>query len=67
MGGARVHAQPVADKARGRGGVLECINRVVNGTLERIFEALGRFIGRRPVLVIVGATHCRRCGACCAY
>ena len=36
-----------------RGGFLDTINRAINGTLERVFESLGRLIGARPVIVIV--------------
>lgn len=45
---------PVAQAARGN--FLETINRAINGTMERIFEALGRLIGRRPVMVIIGTS-----------
>lgn len=38
-----------------RTGFLNTINRAINGTLERIFESLGRLIAARPVLVIIGA------------
>lgn len=37
------------------GGCLNAFNRIVNGTLERVFDALGRFIGRRAILVIVAS------------
>lgn len=30
------------------------VNNAINGALERMFEALGRLVGRRPVVVIVG-------------
>lgn len=33
-------------------GFLYNLNRAVNGTLERAFDALGRFIARRPFVVI---------------
>ena len=34
-------------------GLLHKFNRAVNGSLERVFTALGRFIARRPIVVIV--------------
>eukprot|EP00892_Ulva_mutabilis_P011135 jgi/Ulvmu1/8394/UM042_0101.1 len=37
----------------GREGCLSGINRAINGTFEKIFDGLGRFIGRRPTVVIV--------------
>ena len=46
-----------ADKApQKRGGFLDTINRAINGTLERIFEYLGRLVGARPVVVIIRAS-----------
>lgn len=37
----------------GREGCLSGINKAINGTFERIFDGLGRFIARRPIVVIV--------------
>lgn len=31
---------------------MDYFHRIVNGTLERLFDALGRFISRRATLVI---------------
>eukprot|EP00892_Ulva_mutabilis_P011134 jgi/Ulvmu1/8393/UM042_0100.1 len=42
-----------SQSASGREGCLSGINRAINGTFERIFDALGRFTGRRPVVVLV--------------
>lgn len=36
----------------GREGCLSGINKAINGTFERIFDGLGRFIARRPIVVI---------------
>lgn len=40
-------------KNSGREGCLSGINKAINGTFERIFDGLGRFIARRPIIVIV--------------
>lgn len=42
-----------AKSTNGREGCLSGINRAINGTFERIFDALGRFIGRRPIVVLI--------------
>lgn len=34
--------------------ILYSVNRAINGAMERAFEALGRLVGRCPVLVILG-------------
>lgn len=36
----------------GREGCLSGINKAINGTFEKIFDGLGRFIARRPIVVI---------------
>jgi hypothetical protein len=36
-----------------RSGLMATINKAINGTMERMLEKLGRFIGRRPWLTIV--------------
>lgn len=48
--------QPDEDKLKPapKTSVVGKINKAINGTLERAFNALGQFIARRPVLVIVG-------------
>lgn len=38
-----------------RPNFIDKINRVINNVLERLFESLGRNIGTRPILVIIGA------------
>lgn len=38
-----------------RTSFLDKINRAINGRLERMFEALGRLIGARPIVVIIRA------------
>jgi hypothetical protein len=34
-------------------GCLLTVNRIINGTIERGLYALGRFVGRRPILTIM--------------
>ena len=42
-----------AKAAPQRSGCLASVNKAINGTIERAFQHLGRFIGRWPWLVIV--------------
>lgn len=45
-------ALPSSGKAKPL-GIVSKINRLINGTIEKAFNKLGRFIGRRPWLTIV--------------
>lgn len=46
--------QPEATKnGRESLGCMGRINRAINGSIERLFNALGRFIGRRPILTVL--------------
>ena len=49
-----VEDKPAAVKPASGSNILYTVNRAINGTMERAFEALGRLVGRFPVLVIVG-------------
>ena len=37
---------------------LYTFNNAINGVLERAFESLGRLVGRRPILIIIGMLSC---------
>lgn len=44
---------------------LYTFNNAINGVLERVFESLGRLVGRRPILVIIGMLSCVAFSASC--
>lgn len=36
-------------------GILERVNIAINGSIERVFDKIGRFVARRPIITIVAA------------
>lgn len=52
-----LHLSPPATKMKeaSRAGCMSRVSEAINGSFEKVFERLGRFIARKPVIVMISS------------